>query len=519
MRILYIDIDTLRPDHLGCYGYHRETSPTIDKIAQQGVRFDNVYCSDAPCLPSRTALMSGLFGIHSGVVGHGGSAAEMRPEGASRSFKSRLEVESLAGVLSSNGYRTASISPFATRHGAWSFYAGFGEIIDTGRSGMESAEEVVPKAAKWLEDNAAYQDWFLYLNLWDPHAPYRVPAEFGNPFLNAPIPAWLSQELLEIHRAMVGPHKARNVAGFKNEADAFSAALPEQLVRTPTEIADMADLKQLFDGYDIGVRYADAHVRHILELLEQKKVLGQTAIIISSDHGENLGELGIYAEHGTADCATCRIPLIIRWPGKARAISDSGFHYNLDLAPTLIELLGLKGPPIWDGRSFAPAVENGCECGRDYLVLSQCAHVCQRSVRFDDWLYIRSYHDGFHLFPKQMLFDLRFDPHEQTDLAEAEPEICRQAVYRLCEWHDEMMASMTSDVDPLWTVIKEGGPFHARGALKPYCEFLEKTGRAEAADELRKKHPREWGRAINPNDYARQAYLKNLFRGLDRKKT
>ena len=74
MRILYLDLDALNPTHLGCYGYHRNTSPTIDKIAAEGIRFNQVYTTDAPCLPSRTAFYSGQFGIHSGVVGHGGTA-------------------------------------------------------------------------------------------------------------------------------------------------------------------------------------------------------------------------------------------------------------------------------------------------------------------------------------------------------------------------------------------------------------------------------------------------------------
>ena len=74
MRIVFFDLDTLRPDHLGCYGYFRNTSPNIDSIAREGVRFDRYYCSDAPCLPSRSALQSGLFGIHNGAVGHGGTA-------------------------------------------------------------------------------------------------------------------------------------------------------------------------------------------------------------------------------------------------------------------------------------------------------------------------------------------------------------------------------------------------------------------------------------------------------------
>ena len=90
MRILFLDLDTLRPDHLGCYGYRRDTSPNIDRIAAGGTRFDNYYCSDAPCLPSRAALISGQFGIHSGVVGHGGTAADMRIVGAERGFRDIL---------------------------------------------------------------------------------------------------------------------------------------------------------------------------------------------------------------------------------------------------------------------------------------------------------------------------------------------------------------------------------------------------------------------------------------------
>ena len=90
MRIVFFDLDTLRPDHLGCYGYFRNTSPNIDSIAREGVRFDRYYCSDAPCLPSRSALQSGLFGIHNGAVGHGGTAGDQILEGESRGFRAEF---------------------------------------------------------------------------------------------------------------------------------------------------------------------------------------------------------------------------------------------------------------------------------------------------------------------------------------------------------------------------------------------------------------------------------------------
>src|SRR5512142_291981 len=125
MRILYLDLDTLRADHLGCYGYRRDTSPAIDAMAAQGVRFDNVYCSDAPCLPSRAALMTGRFGIHTGVVNHGGACADLRPDGPRRGFRNSLSSSSLPAFLKQQRLHTAFIGGFGERHSAWWFYAGF----------------------------------------------------------------------------------------------------------------------------------------------------------------------------------------------------------------------------------------------------------------------------------------------------------------------------------------------------------------------------------------------------------
>lgn len=485
MRILFLDLDTLRPDHLGCYGYHRVTSPNLDRIAAQGVRFDGYHCADAPCLPSRAGLVTSRFGIHTGVVGHGGTAADMRLEGRSRGFSDRLRRESLPAFLRAAGLTTVTISPFAERHGAWWFLAGFQEVYNTGRGGLESAEEVTPVVLDWISRHAKADDWFLHVNYWDPHTPYRAPGSFGNPFADSPLPAWLTEETLARHREMVGPHGAREINMYDNRED-------PRYPRQPGELKDMADLRRMVDGYDCGIRYLDHHIGQLLDALASEGVLDELAIIISSDHGENMGELGIYGEHATADAITTRVPMIVRWPGGGRSHVDSGLHYQLDLAPTLAELLGREPSAAWEGRSYAAALTAGVDCGRDYLVVGQCAHVCQRGVRFDRWMYVRTYHDGYHLFPREMLFDLAADPHEERDLARDHREVCREAGARLAEWHDAMMQSMPDAVDPLWTVMREGGPFHARGQLPAYCERLERTGRGWAAAELRRRHPGEF---------------------------
>ncbi|TYP73197.1 sulfatase family protein [Paenibacillus methanolicus] len=484
MRVLLLDLDSTRPDHLGCYGYHRNTSPNIDRIAAEGVRFENYYTSDAPCFPSRTALMTGRFGIHNGVVGHGGTAADVRHEGESRDFRSRLAGECFPSLFRKAGMKTALISPFGERHAAWTFYAGFNEIHNTGKGGMESAEEVTPVVLEWLERHAGQDDWMLYVNYWDPHTPYRAPEAFGDPFRDEPLPEWITDEVFARHREKVGPHGAR-------EINMYDSRTSPDYPRHPGELMDRGDLRRMIDGYDCGIRHMDENIGMLLDVMAKKGMLEDTVIIVTADHGENMGELGIYGEHGTADQATCRIPMIIRWPGGKTGHVDAGLHYHLDLPPTMAELMGLAPPSSWDGRSYAGSILAGEDTGRESLIVSQCAHVCQRSVRFGDWLYIRTYHDGYHLFDRELLFHLKDDPHEQHNLAEARPDLCREAAYRLLDWHDAMMMSMDHDVDPLWTVMREGGPYHAKGHLNAYADRLAETGRGQHVDELRRRHPRE----------------------------
>ncbi|CAN7358936.1 sulfatase [Paenibacillus sp. LjRoot153] len=499
MRILFLDLDSMAPRHLGCYGYHRNTSPNIDSIANEGVRFNNYYTSDAPCFPSRTSLMTGQFGIRNGLVGHGGTAASLRHEGVSRSFKGRLSFESMPAFVRSSGLRTALISPFGERHSAWHFYAGFNEVYDTGDNGMESAEEVTPTVLDWIKRNGASDDWFLYVNYWDPHTPYRAPESFGNPFADDPLPAWINENVLEQHKKKVGPHSVNEINMYDNQTYA-------KYPRNPGEIADMDGMRKMIDGYDCGVRFMDDHLGMVFEALRSQGVMDDLVVIITADHGENMGELAIYGEHGTADQGTCRIPMIIRWPDRVQPGVREGLHYHLDLLPTLAEMLGSKPAESWDGESYAASLTGETDEGRNYLVVSQMAHVCQRSVRFDNWLYMRTYHDGYHLFDKEMLFDLESDPLEFNNIASIRPDIVKQAVYYLMEWHDERMASMTCDVDPMWTVIREGGPFHAKGFLKDYVKRLEATGRGDAVPELMRRHPSEFA-----NNEKKPAFSKAII--------
>jgi arylsulfatase A-like enzyme len=496
MRILYIDIDSLRPDHLGCYGYHRDTSPNIDRIAAQGVRFTNCYAPDAPCLPSRTALFSGRTGFHTGVVNHGGVAGQPFIEGPQRAFRDRFGLTSFISAMKNAGLHTCTISPFGERHSAWHWYAGFKEVHNPGKGGMENADEVSPLAVEWIERHGASDNWFLHMNFWDPHTPYRVPEAYGEPFRDDPLPAWLTEEVRREHWGRPGPHSAREVLGWDPEKSwPTRHERQDRYPRQPDEISSMEEVRMMFDGYDTGVRYADEHLGKVLEALEIQGVLEDTWIILSADHGENLGELNIYGDHQTADQITCNIPMIVKLPGLTDGQAgrvDESLLYHFDIAATLIELIGLEIPPHWDGLSFADNLKAGAQAAlRDTVVVSQNAWSCQRGVRWENWLLLRSYHEGYHGLQEIMLFDLASDPHEQHDLAAERPGVVAEGMRRLEMWVTQQLRTATHAIDPMQTVLAEGGAFHTRGMLPDYLQRLRATDRAQWADWLEARYPDE----------------------------
>jgi arylsulfatase A-like enzyme len=482
MRILYLDIDSLRPDHLSCYGYHRQTSPHIDEVAAEGVRFTNYYASDSPCLPSRTAFFLSQFGIRTGVINHGGVYADLPLQGHDRRFRANFAEEALGNVLRKLGYRTASISPFPRRHTAYQIWYGFEQTYDTGKNGLENADEMYPPVKQWLQTYGKEDHWFLHVNFWDPHTPYDHPESYGNPFEHQPIDPWITQDLLDQQNASFGPHSATEVPGYSDQ-------LPEIWRMGQGHIRSLEDAGEHMDGYDTGIHYADHYVGKLLQDLKDLGIYEETAILISADHGENQGELNIWGDHQTADQCTNRVPLIVRWPGitdSAAGEAHHALHYHLDLPATLVDILAGEAPSSWDGESFASSLQHETDTGRPYLVISQGAWSCQRSVRWDNWLLIRTYHTGMKAFPEYMLFDIEADPHETTNLAGRRPQILGHGLRLLDEWvGGQMYRGLRGD--PFWGVIAEGGPLHANeqsADWRNYLQRLRETGRAHHAEQL-----------------------------------
>jgi arylsulfatase A-like enzyme len=482
MKLIYIDIDTLRPDHLGCYGYHRNTSPYMDELAKDSIVFNSCFVPDAPCLPSRAALHHGRFGIHNGAVCHGGTYADPYPEGPSRNFQNTPPYLKYTQVLKNAGYYNCMVSSFAGRHNSWWYYAGFHEIFDIGKGGGENQDEVIGEALEKIERHKDKENFYLHFNIWDPHTSYTTPESYGFPFENEPPPAWMTQDIIDEHNNTFGFHCAANKLRFNNK---FT-------FREPTEIKTMEDYKKHVDGYDTGIRYADEAVGAIIKKLKELGQYNDCGIIISSDHGENQGELNVYGDHQTADYITNRVPMIVKWPGITSGVNNA-FHYQFDINATVLHLLGLTVPEKWDAVGFKEAFEQGKEDGRDYLVVSNAAWSNMRAVIWEDYILIKTYRDPIRDYPPIMLFNWKDDPHECNNLAESMPEKVNEGLAKLGEWIDEQLMKSDRKEDPFMKVIEEGGGFHTRGRIDGVIEYYEKRGDSHLVKRIKERYKKGTG--------------------------
>ncbi|MFO7955592.1 MAG: sulfatase [Candidatus Brocadiia bacterium] len=476
MRVVYFDLDCIRADHLGCYGYQRETSPNIDAVARNAVRFNRCYTSDAPCVPSRAALFSGRFGFNNGVVGNVDTPIQYPPF-PNRRVRDR-EMPMVMRHLRANGVRPISFSNFADRHDAWWYHSGWDEhhLINL-RRGFETCDEVNAVALPWFEQHGAEDDYFVHVHYWDNHFPYRSPdmPEWMERFADEPAPEWPDEETIaDQHENWYGARTARDLWGIGGQdADRFPWM--------PAEIRTREDYKKLIDGYDATIYQVDHYIGQILDVLEKQDVLDDTVIIIGGDHGDCFGENGIYMDHYTASEPVLHRPLIVRWPGVTRESTCGELLYLLDLAPTLCDMYGIEKPPLWDGESFIDALRGGDFEGRHYLVCEQSIATVQQAVRTRHHLFVRTLFPGIYPIDEPCwLYDTDGDPYTTNNLADEHPELVERYDHLLEQWKHEQFRKHGPHPDPLDELAER----MAGQDISRWLEHFRSTGRERHAEDL-----------------------------------
>ena len=396
--IVIVSMDTTRADHLSVYGYERDTSPSLRALADEGMRFEQAYSPSATTAPSHASLFTSLAPIAHGVAKNGWPLED--------------EFETLAEILTREGYETAAVVSSYVLSERFGFSQGFGhfdadfsqadvlegerlwegEVVEGKFYGR--ADDTTRRALDWLDTRESPQSpFFLFVHYFDPHNPYIPPSDFSPPFLPGP------REALKLNRTIF--------------------------------------------FYDAILAFTDDQIGKLIAGLGHRGLEGDTFVVVTGDHGEGLMEHG-HMFHGVHIYEEgVRVPLILRWPGQIPpGVVLPGPVTLTDIAPTI---LGLVGAAAWQGahgQNIAPILRGvgGLQSERPIhlyrrpyeggeVVEGVYAEGEKFGLRRGRWKLIEGPDEG-----TLELFDLEADPGERTNLVEQQPEVSARLRAEIKEW-------------------------------------------------------------------------------------
>ena len=391
--VLYV-VDTLRADHLGCYGYGRPTSPRLDEFARESVRFAEARAQSSWTKPAMATILTGLH-----PVTHG---AERRNQGIAS------EARTLAERLSAAGYDTAMFTTNPTVVEKFGFGRGFDrfeyvhQLQGRKRRSVDSAA-MHRAAAAWLDGRAAPErPFFLVVHTLDPHDPYR-PQE---------------------------PYRSRFAPGVDVAAACCFRGERLEALSAEQAVIRRRDSLALYDG---EIAQNDASFGRLVDDLRARGLLDRSAVVFTSDHGEEFHEHGGWRHAESLFEEVLRVPLVVRLPGGGSAgatVADPADQ--IDIAPTLLDLAGVAAPPELPGASLLPVIGGGTSPPRESLAWLRHPAFDVAAIRDGNWKWLR--HEGALRpvtpgvggvggvgEPAEALYDLAADPGERRNLLEAEP--------------------------------------------------------------------------------------------------
>ncbi len=441
--VLLICIDDLKPV-LACYGDRVAKSPNIDRLASRGVLFENAYCNQAVCSPSRNALLTGLRPQTLGIYDLPTNFRKAAPDAVT-----------LPQTFKQNGYHTESLGKiFHVGHGntddavSWSAehwrpkirtYASSENEPNAdskaGKNGKDPkgapyesadvpdntfhdgavADEAIArlKAAKARPD----QPFFLAVGFIRPHLPFVAPKKYWDMYDPQSI------SLAPFQQAPEGaPEYAPQFGGELRSYRGIPASgpVPEDQQRT------------LIHGYYAATSYTDTQIGRVLDALDSLQLDKNTIIVLWGDHGWHLGDHGMWAKHTNYEQAT-HIPFLVVAPGAQKNARTTALVESVDVYPTLCELAGLKVPTKFDGKSFAATLRDVKQPTKEYI-----QHVYPRSTPDKGQVIGRSIRNARYRLVEWKapgkpsdtadieLYDYQADPLEKKNIATEKPDVVAQ---------------------------------------------------------------------------------------------
>lgn len=426
-----IVIDALRARNLGCYGYSKSTSSTIDSIASQGVLFSRAYSCNVVTDSSLTTILSGRYPMTHGIIRHGD---RIRKEEILKLEESDIRL--ISEILKLRGYTTLAVDWLGRWHRrGFDYYSGmlrktkpirfpvkriearldgfFRGYASLKKSNITDDAGLVTCAAETLVRSCLQKKFFLLIHYWDTHRPYAPPTSYYK---------------------KVGEGTNGFLKGIANPM-----LLGGRFMREWT-------IQENIARYDAGIAYVDDHIGKLIETLEDCGIMDETLIILTSDHGESLTEHQIcFQHHGLYD-VTIHVPLILRYPDylpTGKKVTALVQHF--DIVPTILDILDIEYENL-DGKSLMPLMYGETDQLHPAVYAEEAYYQRKRAIRTHDYKYIRALskkgalctaclrvHGGI-----EELYDLTKDPEERTNIADEAPNVASSLKAELLQWTNSL---------------------------------------------------------------------------------
>ncbi len=398
--IILILLDSVRADHLSCYGYRRNTSPFMDKLASEGILFKHAISQATWSLPSHCSILTSKY-----VPAHGVDDVVKR--------LSDSEL-TLAEILKIYGYKTAAFTGGFWVGSIYNVAQGFDVYYD--KSAFGKIKDTAPLAINWLTKNRDNR-FFLLLQGFDGHSPFNLPKEYEEMYVD--------QNYNGAFKALILDHRIGDrVSGNKFFLDYD--------YKEKVEITNK-DIEYIIDNYDGSIAYADKYIGEFLRKIDELHLRDNTVVILTSYHGVPLFEHGIILRRRQGGCTegVINVPLIIRYPGvnkKGAKINQQVQH--VDIIPTVLDFLGIPIAHQAQGKSLVPLLEGKTKY--DFNKYAYTNGYNELAIRTNKWKLFSIKLQGKE--EKFELYNLLRDPKEQNNLIGKESKVANDLKQKLYEW-------------------------------------------------------------------------------------
>jgi arylsulfatase A-like enzyme len=355
--VVLITSDTTRQDELGVYGGRTQT-PEIDRLAAEGVVFEDAYSVAFATNPSHASLMTSTHAATHGVDHNSIILGSTLP--------------TLAEVLAEQGWATAAFVSAVVLTRRAGFYRGF-DLYDDSFGVERRGDRTVSLFEQWLSAHAR-APFFVWIHLYDPHQPYRPPAGRADPYLDG-----LAPDAIARVDALIEAVRSYAREGY----------IEPRSIETAFDAQFLDDLERVARArYRGEIAFVDEQVGRIRAALEKQDLLDDTLVVFTADHGENFLDRGsaMAYDHTGVRADVSRVPLVLRPVGGQPRGRSKALVANIDIAPTIALLAGVEAPPSWTGRPLLSREGQLLESDRDHLVI-EGSHRREASVRTPSWLY------------------------------------------------------------------------------------------------------------------------------------